>query len=33
MKKYQVKGKGMNVVKEEIKQRVMTKAAKASKEV
>ena len=31
MKKYQVKGKGMSVVKEEIKQRVKAKAAKAKR--
>ena len=31
MKKYQVKGKGMSVVKEEIKQRVKAKAAKVKR--
>ena len=31
MKKYQVKGKGMSVVKEEIKQRVKVKAAKVKR--
>ena len=31
LKKYQVKGKGMSVVKEEIKQRVKVKAAKVKR--
>ena len=31
MKKYQVKGKGMSVVKEEIKQRVKAKTAKVKR--
>ena len=31
MKKYQVKGKGMSVVKEEIKQKVKAKAAKVKR--